>query len=46
MKCDGYTEWTEKLQPTVLAANTQTKIQPATHHSISCLEETLIPLTF
>ena len=25
MKCDGDTEWTEKLQPAVLAANTQTK---------------------
>ena len=25
MKCDGDTEWTEKLQPSVLAANTQTK---------------------
>ena len=24
MKCDGDTEWTEKLQPAVLAANTQT----------------------
>ena len=25
MKCDGYTEWTEKLHPAVLAANTQTE---------------------
>ena len=25
MKCDGDTEWTEKLQPAVIAANTQTK---------------------
>ena len=25
MKCDGDTEWTDKLQPAVLAANTQTK---------------------
>ena len=25
MKCDSDTEWTEKLQPAVLAANTQTK---------------------
>ena len=25
MKCDGDTEWTEKLQPAVLAANIQTK---------------------
>ena len=24
MKCDGDTEWTDKLQPAVLAANTQT----------------------
>ena len=25
MKCDGDTEWTEKLQPALLAASTQTK---------------------
>ena len=25
MKCDGDTEWTDKLQPAVLAANIQTK---------------------
>ena len=25
MKCDGDTEWTDKLHPAVLAANTQTK---------------------
>ena len=25
MKCDGDTEWTEKLQPAVFAANTQSK---------------------
>ena len=25
MKCDGDTEWTEKLQPAVIAANTHTK---------------------
>ena len=25
MKCDGDTKWSEKLQPVVIAANTQTK---------------------
>ena len=25
MKCDGDTKWTDKLQPAILASNTQTK---------------------
>ena len=31
MKCDGDTEWTDKLQPAVLAANTQTKKSKLNH---------------
>ena len=35
MKCDGDTEWTEKLQPALLAANTQTK--KSTSYTPFCL---------
>ena len=31
MKCDGDTEWTDKLQPAVLAANTKTKKKPTSY---------------
>ena len=45
MKCDGDTEWTEKLQPALLAANTQTKKSTSFAPFTSCLGETLTPLT-
>ena len=36
MKCDGDTEWTEKLQPAVIASNTQTK--KSTRYTPFCLK--------
>ena len=46
MKCDGDTEWTEKLLPAVLAANTQTKKWTSYTPFYLMFGETLIPLTF
>lgn len=46
MKCDGDTEWTEKLLPAVLAANTQTKKSTSYTPIYLMFGETLIPLTF
>ena len=46
MKCDFDTKWPENYSKPFLQPVLKQRSQPATHYFVSCLEETLFPLTF